>query len=1085
MSETVSVSVIMPSLNVAAYIEACVRSVMRQTLKDIEIICVDAGSTDGTAEILQKLAGEDGRIRLIRSEKKSYGYQMNLGIREAKGAYIGIVETDDFVSDDMFQTLYTAAARNSAEVVKANHFRFSGAGADGAGADPAGAAGHEDLAEGLAGLPYGQIFSPADHPALFLSLPSIWNGIYRKDFLKKNGISFLESPGASYQDTGFIIKVWACASRVYLLREAFYHYRTDNENSSVNSASKVYCVCDEFASVEAFLAGRPDLKKKYADIICARKMAAYLWNYQRLGDRLRLDFLYRIRPELLRDKEEGLLTPESSKPYMREMARQIIEAPELYYFGHRDRKEHLFGSDREEADLSGPLSAVLRNPDGTAPLISVILRVRDCGSRTGELLLRTAASLRQPEKGILPEDSGADNHSEGSGAADRSAQAVSAEILLYSDEITEEAFRQLLPAADTGDMPVWRSGMAECLRAAAADRILITESGDLYRRDLYELLEKNTACDLLVFNGLLYGHRDEEIRKSQLLSGAVLQAAGSRGKEGPAEVFDFCSGNKVFARALAEKVLLQWEEAMSGTDLHPEAFGFLGWMSAEHVEVLSERAVFKDESLRRAFPLVTVFKDLWQYLHVQKKTDVFERQFCSALAERAADTAGGMDFSVKQKLSKELRACPFAENPEKISAEGMAADEDSRAFLAGLLGASVPLRFSGAHPQPQKTADRRPVGLHPKVSVIIPVYNTEDYLEECIGSLQRQTLQDIEIICVNDGSSDASPEILRRLADEDERIVILEQNNCGQSAARNTGVSAAQGEYLYFIDSDDWLEEHALEKLFAVSRENALDVLFFEGDVIYESRELRENSPMPRDNYRCRHEYPGLYTGVGMLLAKDRYGEYRVSPCMQMIRRAFYEENALRFHEGIYYEDNLFVFEELLAASRVMHMREALYMRRIAADSTTSGGVRFEHPYGYYTCFRLMSERLKTFSCEEETKAGLYAVVLRVLGNAVTQYKNCSPSERERYLSLTESERYDFYTVVVRAAAGDLRGEKIKAEKAELGRKLQKTYDEKAERGIRIRQLEEELAHTLTARAKRAGKKLLKVPAKIRGRKSS
>lgn len=99
------VSVILPSLNVGKYIGQCLESVVKQTLKDIEIICVDAGSTDGTLETINEYVERDSRVKLIVSDKKSYGYQMNLGISAATGTYIGIVETDDFVSENMYEDL--------------------------------------------------------------------------------------------------------------------------------------------------------------------------------------------------------------------------------------------------------------------------------------------------------------------------------------------------------------------------------------------------------------------------------------------------------------------------------------------------------------------------------------------------------------------------------------------------------------------------------------------------------------------------------------------------------------------------------------------------------------------------------------------------------------------------------------------------------------------------------------------------------------------------------------------------------------------------------------------------------------------
>ena len=106
------VSIIMPSLNVAPYIEECIQSACRQTLTDIEILCIDAGSTDGTLEILQEFAKKDTRIRVLHSDVKSYGYQVNLGIKEATGEYVAILETDDYVDASMYETLYDAAVKN-------------------------------------------------------------------------------------------------------------------------------------------------------------------------------------------------------------------------------------------------------------------------------------------------------------------------------------------------------------------------------------------------------------------------------------------------------------------------------------------------------------------------------------------------------------------------------------------------------------------------------------------------------------------------------------------------------------------------------------------------------------------------------------------------------------------------------------------------------------------------------------------------------------------------------------------------------------------------------------------------------------
>ena len=124
MSSKIKVTVIMPSLNVHSYIRPCIESVINQTLENLEILCIDAGSTDGTLEILQEYEAKDQRIRLIRSDRKSYGYQVNLGIKAAKGEYLAIVETDDSIRDTMYERLTELADQYQLDVIKADYQSF-------------------------------------------------------------------------------------------------------------------------------------------------------------------------------------------------------------------------------------------------------------------------------------------------------------------------------------------------------------------------------------------------------------------------------------------------------------------------------------------------------------------------------------------------------------------------------------------------------------------------------------------------------------------------------------------------------------------------------------------------------------------------------------------------------------------------------------------------------------------------------------------------------------------------------------------------------------------------------------------------
>ena len=222
------VSVIMPSLNVALYIRECMDSVVNQSLKDLELICVDGGSTDGTWEILNEYARTDSRIRLFHSEKKSYGYQMNLGIREAQGEYIGIVETDDYILPEMYEALYDYAAEHNADFVKSDFNMFT---------TPA--RNERLFLNSPLGVEYGRLITTEEYAQCSAVDTFIWNGIYKRTFLRKHEIWFQETPGAAFQDSGFRYQVALCVKRGFFIKRSFYHYRRDNAGSSTYNSKCV------------------------------------------------------------------------------------------------------------------------------------------------------------------------------------------------------------------------------------------------------------------------------------------------------------------------------------------------------------------------------------------------------------------------------------------------------------------------------------------------------------------------------------------------------------------------------------------------------------------------------------------------------------------------------------------------------------------------------------------------------------------------------------------------------------------------------------------------------------------------------
>lgn len=220
------VSVIIPSLNSVKYLKDTMESVVSQKLKEIEILCVDAGSTDGTLKMLEDYAEHDKRIRIIHSPKKSYGYQMNLGMEAATGEYIGIVESDDYIDSDMYFDLYQTAIEYHADIVKSDADLFI-----------TDEDGNRLFAtyrlKKYCRVEYNKVYSGDKYLQLEAELECyIWNAIYKSSFLREKKVRFNESPGASFQDFGFRYQTSPFAERIVAVNKAFYKYRRDNVNSS-------------------------------------------------------------------------------------------------------------------------------------------------------------------------------------------------------------------------------------------------------------------------------------------------------------------------------------------------------------------------------------------------------------------------------------------------------------------------------------------------------------------------------------------------------------------------------------------------------------------------------------------------------------------------------------------------------------------------------------------------------------------------------------------------------------------------------------------------------------------------------------
>ena len=234
-----------------------------------------------------------------------------------------------------------------------------------------------------------------------------------------------------------------------------------------------------------------------------------------------------------------------------------------------------------------------------------------------------------------------------------------------------------------------------------------------------------------------------------------------------------------------------------------------------------------------------------------------------------------------------------------------------------------------------------------KVSIIVPIYKVEKYLAECVDSLLCQTYRDLEIILVDDGSPDACGEICDNYRETDERIKVLHKENGGQSSARNAGLGLATGEYVLFMDSDDYLLPNAVEIL--AGNIHDLDFIHYSGINFADGRKLSKER---EESYIKKNTYCGVYQGHVLLKELLTHNDYAAGVPLYLYRRSFLTENHLTFYEGILHEDEEFTARAFLLSEKCAVLPLVLYMRRVREDSIMGQRIAFKNTNGMYHAIR-------------------------------------------------------------------------------------------------------------------------------------
>ena len=282
------------------------------------------------------------------------------------------------------------------------------------------------------------------------------------------------------------------------------------------------------------------------------------------------------------------------------------------------------------------------------------------------------------------------------------------------------------------------------------------------------------------------------------------------------------------------------------------------------------------------------------------------------------------------------------------------------------------------------------------ISVIIPVYNAAKYLDACMESVLTQTYRDVEILLIDDGSDDGSGAMCDDYARRDPRVRAFHKENGGASSARNVGLRHAQGEFVFFLDSDDRAMPTLLEKLRQSAAENDAGIVFFDAYTVDERTGERSEK-----NYSHKERY-APDSGRNVLAAATANGDFHMGVCLHFYRRSLLEDNALFFREGIVYEDYLFTCVAYCLAKRVSHVPEFLYERLYRANSVMTSKKTVKN----YVSAETVYYGVRDFS-EQNGNVVPDAYLARGAYNVLTCAEALSARERETVSQLLKEVKRD------------------------------------------------------------------------------
>lgn len=1028
---TPAVSVIMPVYNGERYLRECLDSVVNQTLKNIEIICVDDGSTDGSLSILREYASQDPRITILAQENLHAGVARNAGLTVARGEYLSFLDCDDFFELDMLAETYAHAKSTNTDIVMFNAYLYD---------DVEKEDKRVDYTLKVNALP--EIFNFQNAPETIFQLSNcwVWNRLYKHDFVTKNNLFFQNI--AFSNDVFFSCMTMVLAKSISSIDKCFIHYRT-NQIQNTNITSNTGRLKEPTASLQCFVKLKQELvdhglykyveksyitacvENLYWTSICMRTNATafdqfvsyFASNYQEIFVAPSVDLLIKNANEkyvCLRNilVDYGVFDEipkrifyvwganEPKRPEVQKCINTWKEfLPDYEIVELNEENKEYFDYDHELKTNRWFRTVYTRK---MWAYVADYIRMRALYDNGG-IYFDTDVSVVQNMDKFLHEPAFVGmqmSSQDGTGdwvepaicGAKKHNDFIGKVVSFYDELIWQEPiytmphlFNYYLRKYDIFPFPKkedqeiiklpditiypekyfipyrFRSEYTpECIKPEThtvhwwggswtkpeilyflnnkhltmlpGDNLPVLEypvtASVQTKKKWFQKKAKDSTkkCELNQFGN--YVSFPEKMGLKLKIHGKNNTIIIDKNIDKSKKIYISLVGNNNFIRigaGSAEISLHMGFEAYNrnvnycdfvfgnGNQSHMASY----FIEEDHTSIsVGDNNLFSWGLEFRCSDSHTLLDENGHVSNLAKSIVIGDNNWIckDTLFLKNSKIPNGCVVGCRSTVTKQF--------------------EEDKSMIVGNPARVVKhnIGWNVFKPDTYERHFATNTTAEPKVSVIIPVYNVARYLPQCLDSVINQTFKNLEIICINDGSTDNSLQILQDYAKRDSRITIIDQKNQGLATSRNNALKIATGDYLNFLDSDDYLKNDAIESLTERMVKDKLDMLSFsgvnfqDGTTTFEPNKYWNFTYLPDDFDITTFNIKQCY---------DFLHKMAVSSCLTMYRKEFVDNRKLTFPDGLCYEDNVFFTKAITQAERCGITKQKFYCRRIHSASIT------------------------------------------------------------------------------------------------------------------------------------------------------